>query len=118
MSHVCETLIFASILEDEPARDAEINAIVRQITGTEQTLRECTHPIHDRWYGGSKVWQGALWAGAINYLPIQEFLAQVATAVQWEYPTHVRLVLMDEDDDVPQLLAIGEAYNYERGKIA
>lgn len=94
MSEVSNLLLAFSILEDANARIAEVNEWLES--------HECA-ALKSVWdnrdcYGGGKRVEAPLYAGAINYLPLNDLLAFLRT-VQWKEPDCVQLILQAQHDD-------------------
>lgn len=92
MSHVTDILVLASCL-DEPGETATDGAIANLNAYLRSDLVRL-----DEMAGGSKAMQATVWAGAYNYLNIEEFLAKVWEQ-KWELAADVQVLLKDEHDD-------------------
>jgi hypothetical protein len=100
MSEVTNVLLAFSILENDDARIAEVNAWLEA---------NCGHALTTVWgnrdcYGGGKAMEAPLYAAAINDLPLTEFLAHLRT-VQWKEPDCVQLILHGQHDDRWRIIA-------------
>jgi hypothetical protein len=100
MSEVTNVLLAFSILEDDDARIADVNAWLEA---------SCGHALKSVWdnrdcYGGGKAMEAPLFAAALNYLPLDQFLAHLRT-VRWKEPDCVQLILRGQHDDRWRIIA-------------
>ena len=58
----------------------------------------------DGFAGGTRAFEAEIWAGAYNYLDIQEF-TQAVLNVKWLYPDDVQPLIEEQADDVFSLRA-------------
>jgi len=98
MSHVTDTILSMSILEDWESRIKEVNKYfdddVEDCHTNGFVEKELPHEV----YGGHKVLQAYIFIGAFNYLGIDELIKHIKS-ISWESPENLQIILQDENDD-------------------
>lgn len=95
MSHVCDVLILASVMDEDSGAIGAVEAWL-----VEHRYAEVANALRrvDGNAGGFKAMQATVWAGAYNYLDIPAFLAAV-WAAPWDSSEYVQVALKDEHDE-------------------
>ena len=90
VSVVTNVMLHVGIVEERGLE--EINQEFEEGTG----LRCITNWEHNDW-GGTKVPECTVYAGAMNYLDVQGFMERIA-AMPWTCPEEVQLFIAQQDD--------------------
>ena len=94
MSAITSFLLSFALLEDEPAATARVNEWLAQ-----QELPTLVATWRQRdCYGGAKHMEVPLYAGTINHMPMDEFLAFLPT-IPWEFPESVQVMVFGPWDE-------------------
>jgi hypothetical protein len=88
-----------SISENAAARMKEVNSFRYGVLEMNLVSFDFDQDYQKRtaWYGGSKYWKGHLHVGAINYLPLDEFITHLKT-VLWNDTASVQLIIREEEE--------------------
>ncbi len=65
------------------------------------------------WYGGTKVMEANLWAGAFNNLDLSALREHLRT-LPWEEPRYVQLFIKEQEDDTWRLESLFEPMTLEK----
>jgi len=101
MSHVCTLMLSVGY---QPGGDGitlkKVNEWFTKEHGhTDRSgLKSLTDEPASEFWGGTKFPQADIWAAAINYLDIEEFMEYLAS-LPWRYPSQTQLFVKDEHDD-------------------
>lgn len=91
MSHVTNILILAPLIEARSDAISNINNYLNNLNkGSLKTIDSCS--------GGTKAMEVSVYAGAFNYLDIEEFLEAFKEA-PWREKDRIQLLICDQDDD-------------------
>lgn len=97
MSSVTNLLLHIPDLENEVEKIYEVNRFFeeREI----KPLISLDDPgLPEGWYGGSKMLECNLYAGAFNNFPMQDFI-QHLKSLQWEDPKCLQIIFKGQNDD-------------------
>jgi hypothetical protein len=98
MSTVTNVILAFSIMEDEPARLADVNRLLT--SGSEPIRRGFVYRDRTRGgdIGGTHCLEQPTYIGAFNYLDREEFLAGLPL-IAWEEPECVQVIMCLQDHD-------------------
>lgn len=106
MSHVADTILMCSVMEEtQEVADYRELGLCPPLAALNAWLDEAgkgSLVYVSRYAGGNKALQSIVAIGAFNYLDIPRFVAY-ARSLQWEDPDSAQLAIKDEHDEVYKL---------------
>jgi hypothetical protein len=95
MSYVTNIILHLPICEEEKIE--EVNKFFDEKEKGLVSLDDGKLP--HGWYGGSKMLEANLYAGAFNYLSLEE-LMEYLRKIDWENPEEVQVMVKEQNDEV------------------